>query len=386
MDFAIVEEHALLREIVQDFYKRELPRERIREFDRNGTGPPDDILAKMAELGWLGLTIPGEYDGGGADVMTAAVLIEELARGWASLASDLVLTSMASGLLTRFGTEEQRQTVLPGLARGEMRIAFSLSEPSGGTDVLNGTTSAELDGSEWVIQGQKLYTSRAHEAAQIIVLARTDAPTGGKKARGWSLIMTPRDQEEIQVRKLDLLGFRSAGTTEVFYDAARAPEDGLIGERGRGFYHLLASLNNERITAAAIGIGIAQAAFDEALQYATERQAFGRPIGAFQALQHSLADTATELEQARLLVQKAAWLEMNGRECAREAAMANVAAGELAVRATDRGMRILAGHGMNSDSPMERYLRDARLQVFSPVSNEMGRNFIGESYGLPRSY
>lgn len=379
-------EHELLRDTVRDFFASELPPERIRELDQAREPIPRDAWRRMGELGWLGLPVPARYGGAEGDVLTATVLVEEIGRHWASPASDYVLVSMLARLLTHFGTEEQREAVLPALAKGELRGAISLSEPGGGTDLLALRTRGELVNGEWVIQGQKLYTSCAPTADVICVLCRTDEPTEGKKARGLSLVMLPAKQKGIQIRKLKLLGFRSAGTSEVWYDGARAPESGLVGERGRGFYHLVSSLNDERIMAAAMGIGIARAAFEEALQYAKERTAFERPIGQFQAIQHYLADMATGIEQARLLVQKASWLLDEGRPCSMEAAMANVAAGELAVSVTDKGMRILAGHGMTEDSPMERYLRDSRLQVFSPISNEMGRNTIGEMLGLPRSY
>jgi acyl-CoA dehydrogenase len=340
----------------------------------------------MGELGWLGIPIPRRYGGGDGDVLTALVLVEELGRHWASAGSDFVLVSMLARLLVDFGTEEQRELILPRLARGEVVGAFSLSEPGGGTDLLALRTRAQLKGNEWVIRGQKLYTSCAPTAGYICVLVRTDEPTDGKPARGLSLILTDPRQAAIHIQKLKLVGMRSAGTSEVFYDDARSPQGWLVGERGRGFYHLISSLNDERIMTAAMGIGIASAAFDEALRYARERTAFGRPIGQFQALQHYLADMATEIEMARLLTQKAAWLLREGKPCSLAAAMANVAAGEVAVRVTDKGMRILAGYGMTEDSPMERYLRDSRLQVFSPISNEMGRNTIGELLGLPRSY
>ena len=217
------------------------------------------------------------------------------------------------------------------------------------------------------------------------MLCRTDEPTDGKQARGLSMILVER-QEAIRVQKLRLMGMRSAGTSEVWFDEARAPEANLIGERGRGFYHLIGSLDDERIMAAANGLGIAGAAFDEALLYAKQREAFDRPIGQFQAIQHYLADMAIGLEQSRLLTQKAAWLLESGRPCALEACMAKVSVAEMLTTMTDRGMRILAGHGYTDESPMERYFRDGRLQPFSPMSNEMGRNTIGELLGLPRSY
>lgn len=378
-------EHELLRETVRAWFRKELPHERIRELEDERKPVPRALWKQMGEMGWLGLTTPEEYGGGGAGPLMAMVLMEELGRGWASLGSDWVIVSMVNRLLCNHGSEEQKRTVLPGLISGDLRCSVSLSEPGGGTDLLSLRTRAELDGDEWVIRGQKLYTSVMSDNDLIFLLCRTDEPTDGKKARGLSMIMVGH-QDAVRVRKLRLMGMRSAGTSEVWFDEARAPLGNLVGERGRGFYHLIGSLNDERIMAAANGLGIAGAAFDEALRYAKEREAFARPIGQFQAIQHYLADMAIGLEQSRLLTQKAAWLLENGRECALEACMAKVSVAEMLTNMTDRGMRILAGHGFTDDSPMERYFRDGRLQPFSPMSNEMGRNTIGELLGLPRSY
>jgi acyl-CoA dehydrogenase len=226
----------------------------------------------------------------------------------------------------------------------------------------------------------------ADDADAILVLCRTDPAEGAKRARGLSLVLTPRHQPAVQVRRLELMGMRAACTCEVFLDDARAPADALVGAQGNGWRTLLASLDEERILCAAMYVGITSAALDQALQYARDRNAFGRPIGAFQAVQHPLAETATELEQIRLLTAKAAWLQSNGRECAMEAAMAKLAATEAAIRATDRCMRVLGGFGLVEETPMERLFRDARLGPFSPISNEMVRNFVGERLGLPRTY
>ena len=379
------QEHTLLRETIREFFARELPEETVREYDR-ARKFPRSLWERFAELGWMALPVSEKYGGAGADVRTAAILTEEIGRRFASIAVDWVLVSMSARLVEEVGTLEQRERYLPRIADGTFIMSFGMSEPDGGTDVLQLKTSAELDGEEWVLHGQKLYTSMADDADAILVLARTDPPEGEKRARGLSLILAPREQDTISVRRLELMGMRAAGTCEVFFDAARAPAEGLIGERGRGFYHLIATLDNERILAGAISLGIASAALDEALRYAKERTAFGRPIGAFQALQHSIADTATEVEQARLLLGKAAEMQSRGEECSTEAAMAKLACSEVAVRATDRGMRVLAGYGMVEESPMERLFRDARLGPFSPISNEMTKNFIGERLGLPKSY
>lgn len=385
MNFDPIEEHQALRDSVRTFFERELPEKRIREMDR-ARRIPRELWKRFAELGWMGLAVPVEYGGSGADVMTGAVFCEELARRFPSLATDWLLVSMTARILRESGTPAQQAEYLPRVARGDFLMGFGMSEPGGGTDVLALKTRATLEGDHWVVRGQKLYTSLADDADAILVLCRTETADGAKRARGLSLVLTPRNQSAVEVRRLELMGMRAACTCEVFLDGALAPADAVIGAPGRGWYHLLATLDEERILCAAMYVGITSAALDQALQYAREREAFGRPIGAFQAVQHPLADTATELEQIRLLTAKAAWLQSNGRPCATEAAMAKLAATETAIRATDRCMRVLGGYGMVEESPMERLLRDTRLGPFSPISNEMVRNFVAERLGLARSY
>ena len=385
MNFDPVAEHDMLRQSVRQFFDRELPEVRIREMDR-ARRIPRELWKRLAALGWPGLSVPAEYGGSGADVMTGAVLCEEIARRFPSLATDWLLVSMTARVLRESGTEKQKAELLPRLAAGEFLMSFGMSEPGGGTDVLALKTRARLEGGEWVVRGQKLYTSLADDADAILVLCRTDPSEGAKRSRGLSLVLTPRHQPGVQVRRLELMGQRAACTCEVFLDDARAPADAVVGEQGRGWQTLLRTLDEERIMCAAMYVGITAAALDQALQYARDRSAFGRPIGAFQAVQHPLSDTATELEQIRLLTTKAAWLQSNGRDCAMEAAMAKLAATEAAVRATDRCMRVLGGFGMVEESAMERLFRDTRLGPFSPISNEMVRNFVGERLGLPRSY
>ena len=385
MNFDAPTDHDLLRDTVRRFFERELPESAIREMDRQRR-IPRSIWKRFAELGWMGLSVPEEFGGTGADITTAAVLCEELARQFPSLATDWLLVSMTARVLRETASAEQQAALLPRLAAGDFLMAFGMTEPGGGTDVLGLRTRAHLDDQGWTVSGQKLYTSLADDADAILVLCRTDEPEDGRRARGLSLILTPRDQPAVQVRRLELMGMRAACTCEVFLDDAKAPADAVVGQRGRGWYHLLSTLDEERILCAAMYVGITAAVLDQAVRYALDRPAFGRPIGAYQAIQHPLADVATELAQIRLLTDKAAWLQANGRDCATEAAMAKLAATETAIRATDRCMRVLAGHGLVEESPMERLFRDARLGPFSPISNEMVKNFIGERLGLPRSY
>jgi acyl-CoA dehydrogenase len=385
MNFDPVPEHGMLRDSVRAFFERELPEQRIREMDR-ARRIPREIWKRFAAMGWTGLSVPAGYGGSGADVSTAAVFCEELARRFPSLATDWLLISMTARVLRESGTAAQKAELLPKLAAGEFLMAFGMTEPGGGTDVLSLRTRARLEGGEWLVSGQKLFTSLADDADAILVLCRTDPAEGAKRSRGLSLVLTPRRQPAVQVQRLELMGQRAACTCEVFLDDARAPADALVGEQGRGWHTLLRTLDEERILCAAMYVGITAAALEQALQYSRERTAFGRPIGAYQAVQHPLADTAAELEQIRLLTAKAAWLQSQGRDCAMEAAMAKLAASETAVRATDRGMRVLGGYGLVEASAMERLFRDTRLGPFSPISNEMVRNFLGERLGLERSY
>ena len=385
MNFEPIHEHEMLRDSVRQFFARELPERKIREMDR-ARKIPRELWKRMGELGWAGLSVPVEYGGSGADVMFAAIFVEELSRQFPSMATDWLLISMTARILREAGTKQQKETLLPKLAAGEWLMSFGMTEPGGGTDVLGLKTRATLDTGGWTVSGQKLYTSFADDADAILVLCRTDPMEDAKRARGLSLVLTPRQQPAVTVRRLELMGMRAACTCEVFLDNAQAPADAVVGTRGRGWYHLLASLDEERILCAAMYVGITSAALDQTLQYAKDRQAFGRPIGAFQAVQHPLAEVATELEQIRLITAKAAWMQSNGHECATEAAMAKLAATETAIRATDRCMRVLAGYGLVEESPLERLFRDCRLGPFSPISNEMVMNFIGERMGLPRSY
>ncbi len=382
---ATIFETDLLRQTIRDFFRDECTPEKVREYDV-ARRYPKELWRRLGELGWLALPVGEEHGGVGADVRTSVVMVEEIARHFASLAVDWVLVSMDARLIEQFGTAEQKAELLPRLASGETTLAFGLSEPDGGTDVLGLRTRARLHEGQWVIKGQKLYTSMADDSDHVIVLARTSEPPEGKRARGLSLILMPTAQPQVQIRRLHLMAMRAAGTCEVFIDDALAPANAVVGEEGRGFYHLLSTLDNERILAAAISLGIAQGALDEMVRYAKERHAFGRPIGGFQAIQHYIADAATEVKAARLLVEHAAVLQSQGLDCATESTMAKLFAGEMVNRVTDRGMRILGGYGLVEESAMERHFRDARLQVFSPISNEMARNFIGERLGLPKSY
>src|SRR5262249_27300213 len=261
-----------------EFFHRQRPEARTRERAR-ARHIPRDIWSRFGQMGWQGISVPTDYGGSGGDVSTAAIFCEELARRFPSLATDWLLVSMTARVLRESGTPAQRKELLPRLAAGDFLMSFGMSEPGGGTDVLALKTSGTREGDEWLVRGQKLYSSFADDADAILVLCRTDPPDGPKRARGLSLVLTPRHQPAVAVRRLELMGMRAACTCEVFLDDARAPADAVVGTEGRGWYHLLATLDEERILAAAMHVGITAAALEEAQRYARERKAFGRSIG-----------------------------------------------------------------------------------------------------------
>lgn len=385
MDFDLNEEQQMLKESVKKLIDNEFPKAYARECDEQRRFPRE-LWDRMAAMGWLGLPIPKEYGGSGGDELDMVILIEQLARGITAGALAYVVSLCFGGKsIDYFGNHEQKTEYLPKLARGEILFALGLTEASGGSDVLSLTTKAVSDGDNFVITGEKMFITLAHEADFMVTVARTSDPKP-KKTYGLSLIITDMKSQGITVERLNQFGMRASGINHIVLENVRVPKKNLLGEEGKGWYQLLHTLNNERITLGAMGVGIAQAAFEDSLQYSKERQAFGKPIGQMQTIQHRIANMAAEIESARLQVLHAAWLQAKGRPCGYEATMAKMVASETAYRVASEGMHILAGQGYLMEQDMQRYFRDARLGTFSPVSNDMARNFIGEQLGLPRSY
>lgn len=379
-------ERDLLRESLAGFLDRELPYTRVRQLDADDRFPRD-VWEGLGSLGVLGIGIPPESGGGGGSAADAVVACAEIAGRYPSLAVDYVLVGMVARMLADHGSEEQRARWLPGLAAGTSIQAYGISEPDGGTDALALRTRARLDGDAWVIDGSKLWISMADESDVVFVLLRTDeSDPPDKRARGISVIAVPTDQPGVIVRRVHLAGMRGAGTCEITFEGARAPVDWLIGPRGRGFHMLRETLDIERLLSAGISIGIGRAALAATVAYARERHAFGRPIGGFQALQHGIVDASVALAGAILLTEQAVAAHEAGREASAACSMAKLATAEATAIVVDRGMRVMAGMGLARETPMQMWFRDARLQLFSPLSNDMIRNILGESLGLPRSY
>ncbi|WP_165970277.1 acyl-CoA dehydrogenase [Actinomadura sp. 6K520] len=375
-----------LRDMVGSLLARELPPDRALALDRAGLFAAE-AWAALGAAGLLGLGGAESAGGTGGTAGDAVAVTEEIARVLPGLAVDYVTCGMAMRMLGHDGgAAAAARGWLPRIASGEMICSFGMSEPDVGTDLLNLRTSARVEDGRWVLRGQKLWISLAHKAGIVFVLCRTDPPEEKRRSRGLSVLAVPLDQPGVTVNRVHLAGMRAAGTCEIYFDDAVAPLDHLVGERGRGMALLAQTLDVERVLAAGISLGIGRAALDLHLAHLREREAFGGPIGRFQALQHAAADSLADLSASRALVNTAVRAIEDGRPATALTAMAKLVAGESTARIVDRGMRAMAAHGLAEESAMQMYFRDARLQLFSPVSNDMIRNILGESLGLPRSY
>ena len=381
---AFREDHEIaLTESMQALLARHLPEERASEADENRIFLRD-VWEALGANGMLGIGIPEDLGGSGGGVAEAAIVTRDLARVLPSMAVDYVLSGMVNRTLIDSGSHFD---LIPGLASGERIYAYGLSEPGGGSDLLSLRTHGRLEDGEWVINGQKLWISMANEADGIFVLCRTDEPEAERsRASGLSLIIVPADQPGVEAKKVNLAIMRAASSCEVFFSDARAPESALIGERGKGLYAMRGTLDVERIMSAAISLGIGQSALELAVRYVGEREPFGGPLGRLQAVQHPLADSASELAAANLLVEHTARRVDAGREASQESAMAKLFAAETTARLVDRASRVMGAMGIAMEAPMQRFLRDARLQLFSPVNNDLLKGVIGQGLGLPKSY
>jgi alkylation response protein AidB-like acyl-CoA dehydrogenase len=382
--FGESDERTQLRSMVESLLRRQLPPDRAAEVDRAGRFDRPTWTA-LAEAGLLGLGADEDLGGSGGSVGDAAAVVEEIARVLPSLAVDYVLGGMFVRTLTGPDAGPMRR-LLPGLLSGRSIGCFGLSEPDVGTDLLNLRTTATADGDGWVLNGRKLWISLAVEADVMFTLARTDPTDPDHRARGLSIIAVPTDQPGVTIRRVHLAGMRAAMTSEVTLDGARADRESLVGVRGRAMATLAETLDVERVLAAGISLGIARGALDLHVTYLRQREAFGRSLGSMQALQHAASDSLTELSAARALVGTAVSAIEAGAPARDLAGMAKLNAAEATARIVDRGMRAMGAMGLAEESAMQMYFRDARLQLFSPVSNEMIRNVLGEALGLGRSY
>lgn len=389
MDFAFTEEQIAFRKAVHDWVERECPKSVALELEAREFEYPHELFAKMSKAGFHGVGVPEEYGGSGGNVLDQCILIRELSRSLGGIAWIWGLSSFAGGKsVGLYGTEEQKQRFLPGLANGALKFAISVTETGGGTDLLGAmrtTAVRDSGGGGWRISGHKVWSTQAHVADYLLLLART-APVTDKRTHGTTLFLVPNPSAGLETRQIPKLGMRCVGSCEVYLDDVFVDDGQVLGAVDEAWYQLLGTLNNERITMAALALGIVDGVIEEALRYMHERYAFGKPIGQFQILQHYLADMVIARKSAELHVFNAAWLQSQGISCGIESNMAKIVASEAAVAAADTGIQILGGLGYSQETQMQRYWRDARLYKIGPISNEMAKNSIAEMMGLPRSF
>jgi len=388
MDFELTEAQQEIVRQVRTLTEK-FPDEYWREKDARAEFP-HDFYAEVARGGWLGVAIPEQYGGSGLGITEAALVMREVAGsgGAMAAASSIHLSIFGVSPLVFHGTEEQKRRFLPEVVAGTLHVAFAVTEPDAGNDITHIKTAARRDGDDYVINGRKVFTTKAREAKRMLLLTRTTPfEKVSKKTDGMSLFFAELDPAAVEVRELHKLGRAAVDTNMLFIDGLRVPASDLVGGEGRGFHCLLDGLNPERILVAAEAIGIGRTAVARAVRYAKERIVFGRPIGQNQAIAHPLADAYSKLEAAEMLMLKAAWLFDHRKPCGPEANMAKLRAADAAFEACDRAVQTLGGYGYVREYDVERYFRECRLLKIAPVSQEMVLNSISEHVlGLPRSY
>ena len=373
MDFNLTEEHQLIRQGVREFCDKYVCP--IAEAVDQEPRFPAETVKKLAEQDWLGIPYPAEYGGAGADHLSYIIVLEELSRACATTGFTLECHSSLAGFpLFKFGTEEQKKKYLIPLCKGEMLGAFALTEPGAGTDAAAGTTTAVLDGNEWVLNGSKIFISNAPVAGVIIVFAMTDKSKGTK---GISAFIVPAGTPGLDIGKhLNKMGIRGSLTAEVLLKDCRIPKENLLGGEGQGFKIAMMTLDGGRIGIAAQALGIAQAALDESIKYSKERVQFGKPISTLQPIQWMIANMATEVEASRFLTYHAAWCCDQGLPYSSQAAMAKLFASETASRQTDRAVQIHGGIGYIKGTKVERLYRDAKITEIYEGTSEVMRMVI----------
>jgi alkylation response protein AidB-like acyl-CoA dehydrogenase len=346
---------------------------------------PDALVETMKTLGLFGLNIPDEYGGNEVDYTTFAIVFEELARGWMGLAGILGAHLVLTDVLARYGTDDQKQRFLPRLAKGDPRGGICLSEPNAGTDLQAITTTARRDGDTYYIDGSKMWVTNGRRAQVLLVLVKTD-PSAQPRHRGISAFVIEKGAPGLTVgRDIDKMGYKTVETCELHFQHFPVPAANLIGgEEGQGFKHIMTGLEAERLNVAARGLGVARAAFEEAIKYAQQRHTFGKPIASHQTIQIKLAEMATKIEASRLLIYSAAGKKDRRERCDLEAGMAKLFATETAADVSLEAMRILGGNGYSKDFPVERFYRDAPLLLIGGGSNEIQHLIIAR--GLLERY
>ncbi len=375
MNFQLTEEQKMWFEMVHNFCQTEL-KPLAAKTDETGKLPMD-VIKKMAPLGMLALNVPEEDGGPGLDAVSAAIAIEEIARACGSTALSVAAhNGLGMTPIIVYGTPEQKAKYLPVLTSGNYLGALALTEPGSGSDLVGAVrTTAVLNGDEWVINGSKAWITNPSLSPTIITLCQTETE---QNAHSQSMIIVETDTPGLSIQpKEKKMGLKGSPTHMLTYDDVRVPKENLLGQRGRGLHQTLATLDGGRISIGAMAVGLAQAALDETIGYANERETFGKAIGRHQAIQFMIADMATEIEAARLLLYQAAWLKEQGKPYTKEAAMAKLFASEVSERAAFKAIQIHGGYGYSSEFPVERIYRDQRLLAIGEGTSEILRMVIG---------
>ncbi|MFF0497241.1 acyl-CoA dehydrogenase family protein [Nocardia aobensis] len=388
MTFEPTEDQQMIRSAVAELCRRFDDRYWMRkDLDHEF---PAEFYQAIAAGGWLGITIPEEYGGHGLGLTEATILAEEVARsgGGMNAATAIHLSIFGMQPVVRYGSEELKRRTLPRVAAGDLHVCFGVTEPGAGLDTSRITTFARRDGDHYIVNGRKVWISKALESEKILLLTRTRGyDEVARKTDGMTLFLTDIDRAHIDIRPITKMGRNAVSSNEVFIDDLRIPVADRVGEEGEGFRYLLDGLNPERMLIAAEALGIGRVALDRAVRYAGERVVFDRPIGMNQGIQFPLADSLAHLDAAELVLRKATWLYDHGKPCGREANTAKYLCADAGFTAADRAMQTHGGMGYAEEYHVARYFREARVMRIAPVSQEMILNYLGShTLGLPRSY
>jgi alkylation response protein AidB-like acyl-CoA dehydrogenase len=377
MDFTLSPEQDSFRKMLRDFVQREIEPV-AREWELSGRYPTE-IVEQMKAMGLFGLLVPPEYGGAGADFVSFALTFEEIARGWMGVAGTLGSHSIACWLIARYGTNDQKNTFLPDLATGKRRSGIALTEAQAGSDLQGIRTTARRDGDHYVVNGSKMWITNARYANPLPTLVKTD-PNTTPAHKGMSVLLVEATLPGFSVsRDIPKVGYKGTESCEVVFDNVKVPVECLLGGiEGRGMQQVLSALETGRINVAARALGVAQASYDKALSYSKQREAFGQPISAFQAIQLKLADMATEIQASRLLTYWAASKLDRGERADLESSMAKLFASEVALKASLESMRIHGGYGYSSEFEVERYYRDAPLMAIGEGTSDILRMVIAK--------
>jgi alkylation response protein AidB-like acyl-CoA dehydrogenase len=380
MNFALTEEQLAIRESIDRMMAAHLPPDAVRDYDARGECPPH-LLGAFGDLGILAIPFPARFGGLDGDWVTVTLVQERLGYHAAIAASLYSITVDFGGMsLLTYGSQAQQAALLPPLIRGEAQFSLALSEPGAGTDAAALVTRAERTGQGWRINGRKTWISSADSAAYLVTVCRSTRGSIGRD--GISILLVPPTTPGVHMTKLHKLGNNSLTSWDIAFDDVVVPDDALLGQEGRGFRHVMSTLQYSRSGQAANAVGQAQAAVDMTVAHAKERVQFGKPLTQFQVLRHRLVDMQARVDQARLMLYRLAWLMATGQPCRREAAQAKVLASETLQAVASDGMQILASSGYAAESAMNRILRDSRLYTFGEGANDMLRDQIAREMGL----